>query len=116
MDAAAWGIPSGYQDAAGVWRDVSPDTVDALLAAMGASAADEPPAVATRIVSPGRCVLPAQPTWGWAVQLYALRSAASWGMGDLADLAELARWSADDLGAGMLLVNPLHAALPTPEQ
>jgi 4-alpha-glucanotransferase len=66
------------------------------------------------IVSPGRCPLPAAaPTWGWAVQLYAVRSAASWGMGDLADLGRLARWSAQELGAGLVLVNPLHAAHPT---
>jgi len=72
----------------------------------------------TRIViSPGQCYLPdGDPTWGWAVQLYALRSARSWGMGDLGDLAALGRWSARRLGAGMLLVNPLHEPLPTPAQ
>ncbi len=65
------------------------------------------------IVSPGRCYLPAGfRAWGWAVQLYSLRSAQSWGMGDLADLRRLARWSAGELGAGMLLVNPLQAAAP----
>jgi len=67
----------------------------------------------TVVVSPGRCPLPAgDPTWGWAVQLYALRSSASWGMGDLADLRRLANWSAGELGAGLVLVNPLHAPLP----
>ncbi len=70
-------------------------------------------AVTTVVVSPGRCPLPAgDPTWGWAVQLYAMRSAASWGMGDLADLRHLASWSAAELGAGLVLVNPLHAAAP----
>lgn len=68
------------------------------------------------IVSPGRCHLPPDlHTWGWAVQLYAARSAASWGMGDLADLARLGRWSAGQ-GAGMALVNPLHAASPVGPQ
>jgi len=67
----------------------------------------------TVVVSPGRCPLPpGAPTWGWAVQLYAMRSESSWGMGDLADLRRLARWSADELGAGLVLVNPLHSALP----
>ena len=67
----------------------------------------------TVVVSPGRCPLPrGAPTWGWAVQLYGMRSSASWGMGDLADLRRLASWSADELGAGLVLVNPLHAALP----
>lgn len=69
------------------------------------------------IVTPGRCFLPRQlRTFGWAVQLYALRSAASWGHGDLADLSRLARWSAMELGAGMLLVNPLHATVPVTAQ
>lgn len=64
------------------------------------------------IVSPGRCTLPERlRTWGWAVQLYATRSEASWGIGDLADLRRLARWSAT-LGAQVLLVNPLNAPLP----
>ena len=67
------------------------------------------------IVSPGRCWLPAERIWGWSAQVYALRSAHSWGIGDLADLQRLARWSAG-LGAGMTLINPLHSVDPTPEQ
>ncbi|HEY3592839.1 MAG TPA: 4-alpha-glucanotransferase, partial [Polyangiaceae bacterium] len=69
------------------------------------------------IVSPGQCFLPEDLfTWGFAVQLYATRSRKSWGIGDLGDLRTLSRWSAG-LGAGMLLVNPLHAATPTlPQQ
>jgi 4-alpha-glucanotransferase len=50
--------------------------------------------------------------WGLMHQVYALRSDESWGIGDLADLAELAAWGGDRLGAGYLLVNPLHAAQP----
>lgn len=65
------------------------------------------------IVSPGQCWLPSDlKTWGWAVQLYAARSRGSWGIGDFGDLETLARWSARDLGAGMMLVNPLSAASP----
>ena len=68
------------------------------------------------IVSPGRCWLPAGlKTWGWAAQLYATRSRSSWGMGDLADLRRLGRWSAAQ-GAGVALINPLHAALPIEDQ
>lgn len=63
------------------------------------------------VVSPGRIPCPAQPSWGFAAQLYATRSAGSWGMGDLADLRKLCDWSAG-LGAGFVLVNPLHAATP----
>jgi len=66
------------------------------------------------VVSPGKCPLPATaPAWGWAVQLYAVRSAESWGMGDLGDLRRLGRWASQELGAGLVLVNPLHAAHPT---
>ena len=64
------------------------------------------------VVTPPRCHLPAG--WGgfgFAVQLYAVRSAESWGIGDLVDLAALGRWAAG-LGASTLLVNPLHAGLP----
>jgi 4-alpha-glucanotransferase len=64
------------------------------------------------IVSPGRVPVPAGRTWGFAVQLYATRSKRSWGIGDLSDLEELARWSAR-VGAGFTLVNPLHAPAST---
>jgi 4-alpha-glucanotransferase len=53
-------------------------------------------------------------SWGFTVQLYSVRSRGSWGHGDLHDLADLASWSARDLGAGFVLINPLHAAEPLP--
>jgi 4-alpha-glucanotransferase len=53
-------------------------------------------------------------SWGFTVQLYSVRSRNSWGHGDLHDLADLASWSARDLGAGFVLINPLHAAEPRP--
>src|SRR5882757_1585179 len=66
----------------------------------------------TLVVVPRR--LPAAPsTWGWMLQLYALHSADSWGMGDLADLASLTRWAGDGDTAGLILLNPLHAIGPT---
>ncbi len=58
--------------------------------------------------------VPAGRSWGFAVQLYSLRSRDSWGHGDLRDLADLASWSARELGAGFVLINPLHAAEPVP--
>jgi 4-alpha-glucanotransferase len=69
------------------------------------------------IVSPGVAHLPAGLRgFGWAVQLYAARSARSWGVGDLGDLAWLGRWAAEQ-GAAMLLLNPLHAPqVATPQQ
>jgi 4-alpha-glucanotransferase len=74
---------------------------------------------ATRIiVVPARCHLPETlRIWGWAAQLYATRSRESWGIGDLADLRRLARWSARTLGAGLVLLNPLaSAAVTLPQQ
>jgi 4-alpha-glucanotransferase len=64
------------------------------------------------ITSPARCALPDDLRgWGWAVQLYAVRSKAGWGIGDLGDLRELGAWSRRS-GAAMLLLNPLHAVHP----
>ncbi|NUT53194.1 MAG: 4-alpha-glucanotransferase [Saccharothrix sp.] len=66
----------------------------------------------TVIVAPRR--LPPVPrSWGWMLQLYAMRAAASWGRGDYGDLATVARRSAAELGAGVLLVNPVQAISPT---
>jgi 4-alpha-glucanotransferase len=45
-------------------------------------------------------------------QIYSVRSRRSWGIGDLADLADLAAWSGHELGADFVLVNPLHSAAP----
>ena len=62
------------------------------------------------IVHPGRCYEAIGPRlWGLVVQLYAARSRASWGMGDLADLRRLGGWTRDALGGRFLLVNPLAA-------
>lgn len=52
--------------------------------------------------------------WGFMTQLYATRSRGSWGLGDLHDAGALAAWSGSELGAGFLLINPVHAAAPTP--
>ncbi|WP_157412825.1 4-alpha-glucanotransferase [Aeromicrobium sp. Root236] len=66
----------------------------------------------TVVVAPPR--MPEVPrTWGWMLQLYALRSAQSWGMGDYGDLAEMARRAGSEQGAGVLLVNPVQAFMPS---
>ena len=67
------------------------------------------------IVSPAACVAPPPAQWGWALQLYSLRSRSSWGMGDLSDLGRFGRWSAG-AGAGAIMLNPLHAVLPVERQ
>ena len=51
--------------------------------------------------------------WGLATQLYSVRSAGSWGTGDLTDLTDLGVWASVEHGADYVLVNPLHAAEPT---
>ncbi|MCD9199213.1 4-alpha-glucanotransferase [Aeromicrobium wangtongii] len=65
----------------------------------------------TLIVAPER-MPDIHPTWGWMLQLYALRSEHSWGMGDFGDLAEFARRSGAEQGAGVILVNPVQAVAP----
>lgn len=50
--------------------------------------------------------------WGYAAQLYSIRSANSWGIGDLSDLSDLAVWSATQQHNHYVLINPLHAAQP----
>jgi 4-alpha-glucanotransferase len=52
-------------------------------------------------------------SWGIATQLYSVRSAGSWGVGDVVDLEDLAVWGSVELGAGYVLINPLHAAEPS---
>ncbi|MCB1486142.1 MAG: 4-alpha-glucanotransferase, partial [Bauldia sp.] len=47
-------------------------------------------------------------SWGIACQLYSLRSARNWGVGDFEDLARMAEIAAA-AGADFLGVNPLHA-------
>jgi len=78
------------------------------------SGADE--AAMTLIVTPAWVGFPERMgehrVWGIATQLYSVRSAQSWGVGDVADLADLAVWGGAELGAGFVLVNPLHAAEP----
>ncbi|MCU0240921.1 MAG: 4-alpha-glucanotransferase [Vicinamibacteria bacterium] len=77
-----------------------------------------PDAAIALFVTPGRCHLPESlRAWGFAVQLYALRSANSWGIGDLGDLRELAAWSDRSLAADLFIVNPLYAVQPNlPQQ
>lgn len=109
--AAAWGVATSYVDQTGVRHDVPAETVRAVLDALGATTvADAPAHPEVRQEPDVRCPLPPR-TWGWTAQLYGVRSAASWGHGDFADLARLAADSAAD-GAGFVLVNPLHAVRP----
>jgi (1->4)-alpha-D-glucan 1-alpha-D-glucosylmutase len=68
------------------------------------------------IVTPERCHLPeavrdGRRVWGLSTQLYGVRSASDWGIGDFSDLVRLIEWAAE-VGAGLIGVNPLHALFP----
>ena len=62
-------------------------------------------------VSPDSCYVPEvvreQKVWGFAIQLYALRSKHNWGVGDFSDLVEFAKMC-KRLGADVIGVNPLN--------
>ncbi|MGA4669487.1 4-alpha-glucanotransferase [Propionibacteriaceae bacterium Y1923] len=70
------------------------------------------------IVTPNFVGLPAnighRRVWGYATQIYSVRSAGSWGTGDLVDLADLMVWARTQQYADYVLINPLHAAQPVP--
>lgn len=67
------------------------------------------------IVVPGRCYIPDalnERRWGIATQLYSLRSARNWGIGDFGDLGAFAELAAAQ-GAKVVGINPLHALFPS---
>ena len=66
------------------------------------------------IVAPRQCYVPPslaanQRLWGVALQLYSLSSDRNWGCGDFTDLGRIVKWAAEELGAGLIGLNPLHA-------
>jgi len=74
------------------------------------------PATLQLIVTPAACYTPPRlgtraGVWGPSVQLYAVRSARNWGIGDFTDLKRLLEICAER-GAGILGLNPLHALYP----
>ena len=104
-------VPAGDHEGRASYR-LPPDTPlgdHVVHARLGDRAASAP-----LLVVPPRAPDPGERAWGFMAQLYSVRSRGSWGMGDLADLRALTRWSGGDLGAGFVLVNPLHAGEPAP--
>ena len=109
--AARWGILPSYYGWQGDLVETPDATSEAILAAMGATQ-DRPPRVRRPKLPDEPCAPPPRRAWGWAIQLYALRSHESWGVGDLADLRRFGRWSRSH-GASIVLLNPLGAQTPT---
>jgi 4-alpha-glucanotransferase len=65
------------------------------------------------VIAPGRAFSPSAledgaGLWGIATQIYALRSADNWGMGDFTTLRRMGQIGAE-LGASAIGINPLHA-------
>ncbi|HEY0718434.1 MAG TPA: 4-alpha-glucanotransferase [Streptosporangiaceae bacterium] len=116
--AHARGVATSYIASHGREVPVAPATIEAILAALGGPPTRSPGTAGPDAEATARAgaVAPApqRRSWGLTIQLYAVRSAASWGHGDFRDLADLAAWSARELGAGFVLINPLHAAEPSP--
>ncbi|MEP6648715.1 MAG: 4-alpha-glucanotransferase [Lapillicoccus sp.] len=87
-----------------------------LVAHVDAEPMDPTSTTAIVAVTPHRLALPEsldeRRAVGVATQLYQVRSSCSWGVGDLADLAELGTWASEQHAADFVLVNPLHAAEP----
>lgn len=122
--AHAYGIEPSYISERGARCVVSDDTKRGLLAALGVAAADEGEVLASLRSAPERdpiggavpietqCFMPdwlkEGRVWGITCQLYGLRSARNWGIGDFEDLAVLAELAAS-AGADFVGVNPLHA-------
>ena len=106
-----WGVVPAYYGWQGDLEETAPETEQAILDAMGATR-DRPPRLRVRGLSPDPCQPAPRRTWGWSVQLYALRSKSSWGVGDLADLRRFGRFSRRS-GASAVLLNPLGAQNPT---
>ena len=108
------GVSASYVN----WRrervDVPAETLRAIIEVLGEQPERRHPGPSAKppMVRPVRPGLPPHRYWGFTLQLYSLRSRRSWGHGDLHDLADLASWSARQLGADFILINPLHAPEP----
>lgn len=120
--ARRYAIAHEYEDVDGQIRSAPEGTMEKLLAAFGVDASDPTTALAS---APPESAVPAleapkgvrchQPPalaegrlWGIALQLYQIRSARNWGIGNFSDLAAFAR-IAGSAGADFVGLNPLHA-------
>lgn len=121
--ARRYAIADSYEDVGGVVHRAPDATLHKLLAAFGVDSTDPAEALSAAppesagpelAAPPGvRCYHPPAldaggRLWGIALQLYQIRSARNWGIGDLSDLARFAG-IAGAAGADFVGLNPLHA-------
>jgi 4-alpha-glucanotransferase len=119
--ARRYAIADVYEDVESQRRTAPVQTLERLLAAFGVDASDptalarapsEADAPVLEVRKGVRCYQPPAleegRLWGIALQLYQLRSARNWGIGDFGDLAVFARVAART-GADFVGLNPLHA-------
>lgn len=120
--AKAYGVAINYREQSGRVRHMPDTTKRWALAALGVDSqkgdlaqllADAPHPSSTPAAPAALCAF--APDWlkkgrGWGIscQLYALRSARNWGIGDLEDLARLAEIVAG-AGGDFVGIGPLHA-------
>jgi 4-alpha-glucanotransferase len=113
--AAAWGVKRKYVGYRGDVVTPPESTIDAIVSALAGSRTRRPKAPSRHSGEVSVCAPPPARAWGWAVQVYAIRSRESWGIGDLADLRRTGRWAGES-GASVMLISPLGAQAPTPHQ
>lgn len=94
-------LPLGWHVVHAVEHSASPGIPDRTATCRLAVTPARLPAPPSRADRPGRA-------WGVMAQLYSVRSQHSWGIGDFADLADIAAITGRR-GADFVLINPIHA-------
>ncbi|MEG6510231.1 4-alpha-glucanotransferase [Methyloligella sp. 2.7D] len=122
--AECYGIDDGYMSETGAWVKTPLSTKAEVLKVMGVAVGSEAEIEESLARAPEPVAeddihdlsksafwplwLVENRVWGLATQLYSLRSARNWGIGDFQDLADLAAIMAS-LGADFIGISPLHA-------